>query len=75
MFASFLFYHITNYCTYMTYSIDIKFTKGDKRITYTKEHVITEIVSGINGYKDPIWEIISIEKIDNSIEERNITST
>ena len=56
----------------MTYSIDIKFAKGDKRITYTKEHVITEIVEGINGYKSPVWKIISIEHIDNSTEDKNI---
>lgn len=46
----------------MTYSVDIEFNKGDKRITYTKEYIITEIVEGINGYKQPVWKIESIEK-------------
>ncbi len=54
----------------MTYSIDVKFTRGDKRITYTKDYVITEIVDGINGYKAPVWEIVSIECINN--KDKNI---
>ena len=50
----------------MTYSVDVKFSKGDKRITYTNEYVITEIVTMLSGtYKNPVWEIISIEHIDN----------
>lgn len=50
----------------MTYSVDVKFSKGDKRITYTSEYVITEIVTMLSGtYKNPVWEIISIEHIDN----------
>lgn len=57
----------------MTYSIDVNFCKGDKRITYTKDYVITEIVEGINGYKQPVWQIISIEYINASNKDINIS--
>ena len=50
----------------MTFEVDVKFCKGDKRITYTQEYVITEICEGINGYKQPVWKIESIEKSNNS---------
>jgi len=56
----------------MKFTVDIEFKKGDKRITYTKTHVITEIVSFINGYKDPVWEIESIEKVDNSKDKNTL---
>ena len=58
----------------MNYSIDIKFAKGDKRITYTKEHIITEVVEGINGYRDPIWKILSIEHVDELDKNINVLS-
>ena len=56
----------------MTYSINVNFCKGDKRITYTKDYVITEIVEGINGYKNPVWEIVSIEHINTSNKDISI---
>lgn len=60
----------------MTYSVDIEFDKGDKRITYTKEYIITEIVEGINGYKQPVWKIESIEKNKKSDnKDKNILHT
>lgn len=60
----------------MTYSVDIEFDRGDKRITYTKEYIITEIVEGINGYKQPVWKIESIEKNKKSDnKDKNILHT
>ena len=56
----------------MTYSIDVKFCKGDKRITYTKDYIITEVVEGINGYKSPVWQIVSIEQVNNTAKEKEI---
>jgi len=57
----------------MTYSVDVKFTKGDKRVTYTKEYIITEIVEGINGYKVPVWTVLSIMPNTDFIENKNIS--
>ena len=57
----------------MTYSVDVKFTRGDKRVTYTKEYVITEICEGINGYKTPVWTVMSIMPNTDLIENKNMT--
>ena len=60
----------------MTFEVDVKFCKGDKRITYTQEYVITEICDGTNGYKQPVWKIESIEKNKKSdSKDKNILNT
>lgn len=56
----------------MTFEVDVKFARGDRRITHTKEYIITEVCDGINGYKQPVWKIESIEKNNCSEESKNI---
>ena len=34
----------------------VKLSQGDKRITYTKDYIVIEECTGLNGFNMPFWE-------------------
>jgi hypothetical protein len=34
----------------------VKLSRGDKRVTYTKDYIVIEECNGLNGFSGPFWE-------------------
>jgi hypothetical protein len=34
----------------------VKLSRGDKRITYTKDYIVIEECTGFSGFNEPFWE-------------------
>ena len=34
----------------------VKLSQGDKRVTYTKDYIVIEECTGLNGFNEPFWE-------------------
>ena len=34
----------------------VKLSQGDKRVTYTKNYIVIEECTGLNGFNVPFWE-------------------
>lgn len=34
----------------------VKLSKGDKRVTYTKDYIVIEECTGFSGANEPFWE-------------------
>lgn len=49
-------------------SYKMKVKKGDIRTTETDEYVLTEVCTGINGFGCPLWEKVSIQNKNTSID-------
>ena len=49
----------------------VKVQKGDVRKTYTQEYVITEVCDGVNGFGNPFWEKVSVEKRSIEVESND----
>ena len=44
----------------------VKLSQGDKRVTYTKDYIVIEECTGLNGFNEPFWEQREIlNKIQN----------
>ena len=38
----------------------VKLSQGDKRVTYTKDYIVIEECTGLNGFNEPFWEQMEI---------------